>query len=158
MYRGTATNNNPRATTTTQAKKAKMTEAARYRARDTHVAFFLPQETQQKKSKRPKHRAKPKGLATSTLTNKQRAAWARAHYEQHHDKKPTAPQTPTTPTPTTAPSKTENGQQLQPYPLMPSHPLRQNHFHQHRHPTYTSQHPPKPTLSQNQCTNLNLWM
>ena len=53
--------------------------AARYRARDVHEAFFRP------KSKQPtKHKRKTKAESKPPLTDKQRAAWAHAHYVIHH--------------------------------------------------------------------------
>ena len=63
------------------------TSASKYLKRDAHEAFFRPKERRQhshryvtrSKATKAKGLTKPKAL-----TNKERAAWARAHYQQHH--------------------------------------------------------------------------
>ena len=81
------------ATTMTTRDKSQRTNTAssmatKYRTRDAHEAFFRPlskshrkqlQEKQKKESLKKKKKKKPK-----PLTDKQRAAAAREHYELHH--------------------------------------------------------------------------
>ena len=56
--------------------------ARKYIARDAHEIFFRPKE---KGKRKPAHRqAKPKKKKRKVLTDKERRAWAREHYEQHH--------------------------------------------------------------------------
>ena len=82
------------------------TNTSKYQLRDAHEAFFRPREpatsSHSRRTRNTRSRAKTvkrKALTKpKALTDKERAAWARAHYHQHHGKQPT------TPTPTTAPA------------------------------------------------------
>ena len=64
---------------------SKATAAAAYRTRDAHEAFFRPKATStynKKQTRPPKH---SKALTRPrALTDKQRRAWAREHYELHY--------------------------------------------------------------------------
>ena len=53
--------------------------ARRYRARSAHEAFFRPKSHSNKRQKKPKPKTKK-----ACWTNKQRSAWAHAHYIAHH--------------------------------------------------------------------------
>ena len=77
--------------------------ARKYIARDAHELFFRPKA---KGTKAPQQH-KPKKKKKPSMTNKQRAAWARAHYALHHgheDNLNTAGP-PTTPTTLNQPTK-----------------------------------------------------
>jgi hypothetical protein len=79
-------------------KTAAEKQTAKYRARDKHEAFFRINQKNCNSKRKHKKKAKQRGLSKPmAMTNKQRAAWARAHYEQHH-------QTTTTTAATTTPA------------------------------------------------------
>ena len=55
--------------------------ANRYRRRDAHEAFFRPRsKTSRHQVRMRRQKAKPR-----VLTDKERAQWAREHYELHHE-------------------------------------------------------------------------
>ena len=72
-----------------QKKFAKMSPskraAKRYRERDARAAFFRPRAVTRSmtRAKRKRKQQHPK-QKKRCLTDKQRAAWAREHYQQHH--------------------------------------------------------------------------
>ena len=61
--------------------------ARRYIARDAHEAFFRPAEKGKRKRSRCQPVTKRRKTKNAPLTNKQRQAWARDHYELHHGAK-----------------------------------------------------------------------
>ena len=70
----------PRPTTSPLKQKSTST-TSKYVIRDRHEMFFRP------KAKRPAHKINTRSKAKTKpvpLTDKQRATWAREHYEQHH--------------------------------------------------------------------------
>ena len=82
-----ATTNSSKSTamaTTLTKRPPNKSEAQLYRERDAHEAFFRPTlampATQQRRTKKKKKKR-------TELTNKQRAAEAKAHYILHHDSK-----------------------------------------------------------------------
>ena len=82
----------PKLRTTTQTNK--------YTARDAHEMFFRKKDRQQQPQHRYTTRSKksgnPKGLAKpAAMTDKERAAWARSHFQQHYGT--TTPQQPDSP-------------------------------------------------------------
>jgi hypothetical protein len=81
--------------------KKPSTAITKYRARDAHEAFFRPTE-KPKKCAKSRRKAKARGLnEPRAMTNRQRAIWARKHYEQHHGTTArTTTDPPCTPTPT----------------------------------------------------------
>ena len=64
--------------------------AARYKRRDAHEAFFRPQTraAKQARAEKAKAKAKKKKQPRRFLTDKERRAFAREHYEMHHTDKP----------------------------------------------------------------------
>ena len=77
--------------TTPTAADEQTKQAARYRRRDAHEAFFRPRAKQTKRGGRPK---KAKTKRTPPWTNKQRQAFARAYYRERHGS-PTKSPSPT---------------------------------------------------------------
>ena len=60
-----------------------------YPARDAHEAFFRPGNKSKPKPK-PKRKSKKRKRKARPLTNKQRQAWAKAHYLANHGTKTNA--------------------------------------------------------------------
>ena len=58
--------------------------AKRYRDRDAHAAFFRPTTRSMTRAKRKRDQSRPNRRKRQYLTNKERAAWAREYYQQHH--------------------------------------------------------------------------
>ena len=73
--------------------KKEVTVMSKYRSRDSHEEFFRPTLSNHKYRTRSRAK-KPK---PKVLTDKERRAWAREHYEKHHGK----PDDPTTTSPAT---------------------------------------------------------
>ena len=77
---------NPKKNPTNPATKTKATlsraarAARRYRTRDAAAALLHPKLKQQSKRKKKSKKKKKR----ECLTDKQRRAWAKAYYEQHH--------------------------------------------------------------------------
>ena len=57
--------------------------ARKYVTRDAHEMFFRPRLGGKRKPRHQQHQPKKRGKSPS-MTNKQRAAWALAHYQLHH--------------------------------------------------------------------------
>ena len=83
----TGASNNTAATELSPSKR----RARRYIQRDRHEAFFRPLTKEAHKHRCKKFKSKPK---KTTLTDKQRAAAARAHYHKHHGTQPQQPLQP----------------------------------------------------------------
>ena len=76
---------NPTTTTTKAPAAIASPRARKYIARDRHEAFFRPDIAMRGKRKRNQRQPKPKKKRKSPQwTNKQRATWAREHYQLHH--------------------------------------------------------------------------
>ena len=66
-------------------KQSNLTAAQKYRARDAHYALFYPPDKNNSKRKRKcTHHTRKKRCRTPPLTDKQRAAAARAHWDLNH--------------------------------------------------------------------------
>ena len=63
-----------------------ITVTSKYLARYAHEAFFRPTLRNHKYTTRS--RAKKSKVKSTVLTDKERRAWAREHYEQYHDPSP----------------------------------------------------------------------
>ena len=64
-----------------ETKRGARSAAEKYRMRDAKEMFFRAAKKQRKKTKKKAQRKKPRAW-----TNKERAEFARKHYEQHHGK------------------------------------------------------------------------
>ena len=65
-------------------KSAEPPSTKRYISRDTHEASFRPPGEKDKRKRGDRHHKSQKRRKSPALTDKQRAEWARAHYELHH--------------------------------------------------------------------------
>ena len=68
-------------TATATTKHSRSSDATKYRDRDEHEAFFRPGSKRTRRNVMKSKAKKPR-----SLTDKERAAFARAHYELHHGK------------------------------------------------------------------------
>ena len=102
-----ATTTTPTPRTPSTIRPTLVTTARKYIERDEHAIFFA---TPSKRRKQRQRVTKPRTNKSRTLTNKERAAFARTHYEYHHGTDPPDPDadvwavpaptdTPATPTP-----------------------------------------------------------
>ena len=76
--------------------KTATTTSNKYINRDMHELFFRPNASgpQHRYKTRSKKNVKPKDLTKPTyLTDKERAVWAREHYQMHHGSKSGSPRT-----------------------------------------------------------------
>ena len=100
------------------AETKSTTTCNNYPDRDAHEMFFRP-KSKSTSTRTHKYNTRPKAKSKAKprpLTDKQRAQWAREHYEQHHG---------TTATTTTHTTPTKNSSQLQ-IPVSPQTPNLQS--------------------------------